>query len=83
MWAGTVRARVRFELGGRHITVKEVGGGESTRIAFQIVPGWDEKDRACRLAVYGDGWPIDAPEDPDLETISELALKWLQRDTAD
>lgn len=79
-WDGTLHTLVRFELGGRHITVKEVGVDGSTRIAFQIFPGWDEKARACRLAVHGTDWPFDAPADPDLEVISELALNRLRRD---
>ena len=75
----TLLGRVRFELGGESITVKQVAADESRRIAFQVIPGWDKAASACRLAVYGDDWPLDAPEDPALDEIGELALKGLGR----
>ncbi len=82
-WEGTVHARVRFELGGQSITVKQVGAAESSRIAFQVIPGWDREASTCRLEVYGDDGAFAAHEDPDLEVISELALEWLRRDEGD
>ena len=78
-WVGTVLARVRFELGGQHITVKEVGADDvSACIAFQVFPRWDDQAKTCRLPVYGNDDTLDALEDPDLEAIIELALKRLQ-----
>lgn len=74
-WDGTIQARVRFELGGRSITVSQVGADESRRTAFQTIPVWDKEACTCRLRVYDDDGTFSGHVDPDLEVIGELALK--------
>ena len=74
---GAIVARVTFDLGHRSITVKQQEGDKVPVDAFRVVPDWDGNARRCRLSFYGEQGGFGGVEDPDLETVSRLALEML------